>query len=286
MSKTIELGWDDVRKLIERKLPKKGTFYGVPRGGAIVAWLTGRVAPTPYAADYILDDIVDSGRTKARWRAKHPTKPFVSLLARTDGWVKFPWEDEPDRDVEDNVVRLLEFVGEDPRREGLIDTPKRVVKALKEMTVGYSQDPAKILGTDFDVGRYDEMILVPEIQFFSNCEHHMLPFYGKAWVAYLPNKKSLRVVGLSKIARVVNLFARRLQVQERMTMQIAEAIQTHLKASGVGVVVHAKHHCMCARGVQNPSASMMTSALLGNFKQGTVRSEFLSLVAMSKGGVV
>lgn len=180
------------------------------------------------------------------------------------------------------VIALLDYMGEDPTREGLIDTPERVKKAWVEQTRGYGQNPADILGTDFDVGKYDQMIVVPNIEFYSNCEHHMLPFFGTAHVAYLPNKKTGRVVGLSKIARVVDVYARRLQVQERLTTQIADAIETHLKAAGVGVIIQAKHHCMCARGVQKHQSSMVTSALRGTFKEAAVRTEFLGLVGMAK----
>ncbi len=195
---------------------------------------------------------------------------------------KSEWQASDGLKAQAAVVELLKYIGEDPAREGLRDTPARVCKAWREMTAGYAQDPAKILGTDFDVGRYDEMILVPDISFTSICEHHMLSFEGVAHVAYLPNRKTLRCVGLSKIPRVVEAFARRLQVQERMTMQIAETIGEHLKASGVGVIVQAKHSCMCARGVKQKDASMVTSALLGEFRRATTRAEFQALVAMTR----
>lgn len=180
------------------------------------------------------------------------------------------------------IRTLLRYIGENPEREGLKNTPERVIRSWEEQTRGYHEDPAEILGTDFDCGRYNEMITVPRIEFYSNCEHHLLPFFGHAHVGYLPNKRKLRVVGLSKIARVVDVFARRLQIQERMTLQIADAIEQHLDASGVIVVIEARHHCMCARGVQKHQSSMVTSAIRGRFKDLTCRSEFFSLINLCK----
>ena len=179
------------------------------------------------------------------------------------------------------VRAILSYIGEDPDREGLRDTPKRVAKAWDELCAGYGEDPAAILGTDFDVGRYDELISVPRIEFYSQCEHHMLPFFGVAHVGYIPNRKTLRVVGLSKIARVVDVFARRLQVQERLTMQVADAIGEHLEAHGVIVVVEAKHFCMCSRGVQKHQSSMVTSAIRGALKSPAARAEFYAMVNLN-----
>lgn len=180
------------------------------------------------------------------------------------------------RTVEDAVRDLLVHVGEDPYREGLLDTPKRVAKALKEMTVGYSQDPAEILSTSFEAP-YDQMVILRDIDFVSMCEHHMLPFVGKATVGYIPEG---RVVGLSKLARLVQCFAKRLQIQERMTEEIADAISKHLDASGCGVVIEAHHQCMSCRGVKLPNARMVTSALHGKMLQSNVRSEFMSLAGI------
>lgn len=179
------------------------------------------------------------------------------------------------------VMAILDYIGEDTNREGLRDTPARVVKAWKEITVGYSQDPADILARDFDGGGYDEVICVPNVELYSTCEHHMIPFYGVAHVAYLPRK---RVVGLSKLARLVDCFARRLQIQEQLTMQIADAITTHLNPRGVAVVVEAKHMCMCARGVGKQKSSMVTSAMRGVFRQPAARAEFFKLIEVAKHG--
>src|ERR1700691_915831 len=170
---------------------------------------------------------------------------------------------------------ILSRLGEDPNRDGLQATPERVEKALAYLTKGYDQDPAKILrGAMFDVD-YDEMVIVKDIEMFSLCEHHMLPFLGKVHVAYIPEGK---VIGLSKIPRLVDVFARRLQVQERLTRQIADSIQDAIAPRGVGVVIEARHLCMMMRGVEKQHSSTVTSAMLGVFHQQNTRAEFLSLV--------
>lgn len=179
--------------------------------------------------------------------------------------------------AEEAVSTLLRFIGEDPSREGLADTPARVVRAWREMTAGYQEDPAEILSRTFDESS-DELIVLRGISFYSMCEHHLLPFYGEACVGYLPGK----VVGISKLARLVNCFAHRLQVQERMTRQIADAIEAHLDARGVGVILRAHHLCMGCRGVRQQDTDMVTSAMLGTLRtDATSRSEFLRLCKVS-----
>jgi GTP cyclohydrolase IA len=174
------------------------------------------------------------------------------------------------------VRRMIAQLGEDPDREGLRRTPERFEKALRYLTSGYRQDPEKILNNAmFSVG-YDEMVVVKDIEVYSLCEHHLLPFFGRCHVAYLPNKK---VVGLSKIARLVNMYARRLQIQERLTNQIATTIQEQLKPQGVGVIIEARHLCMVMRGVEKQNSAAVTSAMLGAFRENKqTRDEFLSLV--------
>ena len=191
-------------------------------------------------------------------------------------WVVFPWEAEKEEaGPGDAVTRLLQYIGEDPTRDGLVDTPKRVIKALGEMTSGYHQDPRKILGRVFEMDT-DEMVVLSGIRFTSLCEHHMLPFTGVATIGYIPNGK---VVGISKLARVTETFARRLQIQERMTKQIAEAIQETLNPFGVGVVLKAHHECMGCRGVLQPDAKMVTSAMFGAMRNlSETRQEFMSFV--------
>ena len=169
------------------------------------------------------------------------------------------------------VTDLLYFIGEDPAREGLLDTPKRVVKAWREMTIGYAQDPRTVLGTSFGKEKYDQMILSEPIPFVSVCEHHMLPFTGFAYVGYVPRD---RVVGLSKMARLVDCYARRLQIQERLTQQIADTMFSVLKPLGVGVLVNASHSCMSCRGVMKTGTTMTTCALKGVFKKKDVKEEF------------
>jgi GTP cyclohydrolase I len=176
----------------------------------------------------------------------------------------------------DLVRGILAAVGEDPDREGLLKTPERVDKALKFLTRGYEQDPVEILNQALFTVSYDEMVVVKDIDLYSLCEHHLLPFHGKAHVAYLPNGK---VVGLSKIPRLVDIYARRLQVQERLTVEIAEAIQKAVKPRGVGVIVEAVHFCMMMRGVEKQNSSAVTSCMLGAFReQLQTREEFLALI--------
>jgi len=178
--------------------------------------------------------------------------------------------------MEELVEDLLEAIGEDPRREGLLRTPHRVARSYEFMTSGYSQDIDKILNGAIFTEKYNEMVVVKSIEFFSMCEHHMLPFFGKAHVAYIPNGK---IVGLSKIPRVVEVYSRRLQVQERLTQQIAETLQHYLNPLGVGVVIEAKHMCMMLRGVEKQSSAATTSAMLGVFKDDVkTRQEFLLLI--------
>jgi len=178
---------------------------------------------------------------------------------------------------------ILSRLGEDPERDGLVMTPSRVEKSMAFLTKGYEQDPGKILrGALFDVD-YDEMVIVKDIEMFSLCEHHMLPFFGKVHVAYIPNGK---VIGLSKIPRLVEVFARRLQVQERMTRQIADAIQDAIAPQGVGVVIEARHLCMMMRGIEKQHSSTVTSAMVGCFRQKETRAEFLSLVRQPNSGTI
>ncbi len=180
-------------------------------------------------------------------------------------------------DAEDAVRTLLRWAGDDPERSGLKDTPARVVRAFEEFFKGYGQDPAAILRTTFDeTDGYDEMVLLKDIEFSSHCEHHLAPIVGRAHVAYLPQR---RVVGISKLARLVEAYARRLQIQERMTVQIADAIQDVLQPRGVAVVIEATHHCMTTRGIHKPGTTMLTSRVTGVFREDqATRREFFSLI--------
>ena len=182
-----------------------------------------------------------------------------------------------ERAAEAAVETLLRWMGENPQRDGLADTPSRVVRAWREMTAGYSEDAAEILSRTFEETS-DELVILSGISFYSTCEHHLLPFYGTASVGYLPGK----VVGISKLARLVQCFARRLQIQERMTKQIAAAVAEHLDARGVGVVIKAHHLCMGCRGARQPATEMVTSSMLGTLREDAVsRSEFLRLIQIN-----
>lgn len=282
---------------VARHLPDSVKVWGVPRGGTTVAALVARefieaeLVDLPEQADVIVDDVYDSGTTAQKFLAMG--KPFVSLYSRKidvphncfygeyippeAGWLSFPWENGiNERSGEDIVIRLLQYIGEDPTREGLKETPKRVLAAWKHWCGGYEIDSSSLLKT-FEDGAEgcDQMVLVKDIEIYSHCEHHLAPFFGKAHIAYIPNG---RVVGLSKLARVADVFARRLQVQERLTNQIANAIDSHLKPQGVGVIVEARHMCMCSRGVNKQDSVTITSALRGALlKEDAARAEFMRL---------
>lgn len=247
----------------------------------------------------IVDDIVDTGETikpyldagclcvalfqKESSPLRHENLIVGEILAGNP-WVKFFWEvdEADDGSPEQNVRRLLSFIGEDPKREGLVNTPKRVCRALKEMTSGYSLDAKEILATQFECAS-DNIVICRDIRFSSMCEHHLLPFSGTAHVGYLPGVGvEGKVVGLSKLARLVDCFANRLQLQERMTSEIAEALMENIEGiCGAGVIVTAHHSCMGCRGVKKHDASMVTSSMLGRLRESPeTRAEFLALCKM------
>jgi GTP cyclohydrolase I len=293
------LSWDNIidsaRCLAGRWDPIGiGSLYGVPTGGAPVAALVARWLPvplveTPLDDTLIVDDLVDSGATLAPYIAagfkvdalyrKPHSPPKIAPAATTmDDWLVFPWEKDEGQPT-DAVIRLIEYIGEDPSRPGLVDTPKRVVKALKEMTAGMHVDPTRHLERVFreDGISYDEMIVVTGIKFVSLCEHHLLPFTGTITIGYVADA-DVGVVGLSKLPRMALDYARRPQVQERLTRQIAESLMSPpLNARGAGVIVRAQHSCMAARGV-GVEGTMTTSTMLGvMYDEPTARSELMSL---------
>jgi GTP cyclohydrolase I len=185
--------------------------------------------------------------------------------------------------VDDLVRELIVRWGEDPAREGLVRTPERVRRAYEFLTRGYKEDPETLLREALFTVTYDEMVIVKDIEMFSLCEHHMLPFFGKVHVAYIPNGK---VIGLSKIPRLIEIFARRLQIQERLTTQIAETIQAAIQPQGVGVVIEARHLCMMMRGVEKQHSAAVTSSMLGSFRsEEKTRTEFLSLIRNRANGM-
>ncbi len=267
-------------------------IYGVPSGGSFVAACISDFSKiplldSPRVGCLVVDDLIDSGETMRKYSRydcaalfskPHSPSIGVKVLEQIDEWVVFPWEvDHPGASANgptDAVMRLLEFLGQDPKRDGLKDTPSRVVRALKEMTCGYQENPKEILSRVFEEA-FDEVVVVRGIPFTSLCEHHMLPFTGTADIGYLPNGK---VVGLSKLARLVDCFSKRLQIQERLTREIAEAIKEYLLPRGVGVVVTAEHSCLACRGVKKPGVEMVTSMMLGIFREKPeARAELLSL---------
>tara|TARA_R110001632_G_scaffold96953_1_gene203353 strand:- start:1422 stop:2294 length:873 start_codon:yes stop_codon:yes gene_type:complete len=273
------ISWEQVYYRLEeaiKHLPKNTKYYGVPRGGQIVAGMTGNAVDDIESADVIIDDLIDSGATEERY--KEYKKPFIALIDKRKElqgeWLVFPWElkeDDTPETVEDNVKRLLQYFGEDANREGLQDTPKRFIKFFKEFL-----NPPKWECTTFEGEGYDEMIVQTNIPFHSLCEHHIAPFFGTGTIAYIPNK---RIVGLSKLARTLETYSRRLQNQERITMQVAEFLWEELQPKGVAVQLSAKHMCMEMRGVKKHDTYTTTTKLLGIFKKDpSARNEFLNAI--------
>jgi GTP cyclohydrolase I len=263
-------------------------FYAIPRGGIPVAYLLlsrlsdhFELVMTPEEADFFVDDLIDSGATLSQYATKYQGKPFFALvdkrLEENSPWVVFPWEvGEEGAGPAENVTRLLQFIGEDVKRGGLIETPQRVIQAWQQWTAGYAQDPMEVMKVFEDGGeRYDEMVVVRDIPFYSHCEHHLTPFFGTATIGYVPNGK---IVGLSKLSRLLDIFAKRLQVQERLTTQVADTLTKALKTKGTGVVIHARHLCMESRGICKQGHETVTSSLSGVMrKDPSTRAEFMAL---------
>jgi GTP cyclohydrolase I len=282
------LSWGDLHTVMTESdalAPVGAKVWGIPRGGIHIAQLLVQhfrceMVESPGDADVIVDDIYDSGATYEKW-TKRTQKPVWCAIDKRDErwkgrWIVMPWERQSEvyglPDGETSCRRLLQWLGVDLGAPGMDETPARMARALAELTEGYGQHEKEILSKRFPA-TYDEMVVVRDIEFWSLCEHHVLPFHGTVTVGYLPKK---HVVGLSKVARLVQCFAARLQIQERMTQEIAEAMKAELACDGVGVVVRATHLCMAMRGVKTP-AEMITSTLLGNFREAEVRAEFLKL---------
>ena len=264
--------------------------YAVPRGGVPAAYALRQhcefeLVDKPEDADIFIDDLIDSGATCERYCDEHPGKPFFALIDKRENtefkglWIVFPWEvteDGADESGHDIIVRLLQLVGEDPNREGLLETPARVVKAWNHWTSGYKKDAASILKV-FEDGAEgcDQMIVRKDIPIYSHCEHHLAAIIGRCTIAYIPNGK---IAGLSKLDRLADMFARRLQVQERLTNQIADALVEHLNPLGVGVWISARHLCVESRGVASANSETITTALRGCIReQDAARAEFLAL---------
>ena len=286
------LTWDDVIGRLERlglsRQPyenqhRRRQIYGVPRGGAIVAGLTQarfpqeiHIVSDPSIADMIVDDIIDSGSTQSQYAELYPDKPFIALVDKpAEGligkWIKFPWEHDRETDLEDHVRRIIQAIGDDPSREGLLETPRRLAQSWQELFSGYADgDPASVL--KWFESESQEMVIMRDISFWSTCEHHMLPFWGKVDIGYIPNGK---VIGISKLSRLVNAISRRLQIQENLTHQIGKSLEGPF-VDGVGVSVRAQHACMMARGVRQSEGHMVTNYMSGDFLNNpATRAEFL-----------
>jgi len=274
--------WKEIETVCEKEWSfKKGLkVWGVPRGGIHIAQILNKLGIAEIVedvndADVIVDDLIDSGATSKKYLDKVFWTPIVKDHTNPE-WIEFPWEQPKDLDNEDIITRYIEAIGDNPKREGVLETPKRVVKSWKELYSGYSDNAKQHLSKCFSSDS-KEMVICKDIEFYSMCEHHMIPFVGRAHIGYIPNGK---VVGLSKLARTVDVFARRLQIQEQLTEQIANAMVEHIpEIQGCAVVMESKHFCMCSRGVGKQNSSMITSSLRGIFKEdGEVRKEFLSLI--------
>lgn len=257
--------------------------YGIPRGGTNVARLLTAIFPggfelveEPDEADVFVDDLIDSGSTKEAFARDFPDTPFYALHKKQEGeWTVFPWETTEQNGPEENIKRLLEYIGENPNREGLVETPKRILKSYDRLFGGYRKNPKDLMKV-FEDGACNEMVILKNIRFYSTCEHHMLPFFGVAHVAYIPNGK---VVGVSKLARLVDMFARRMQIQERIGSQVVDTLMELLDAKGAACVIEAQHMCMTSRGVENQTAKMVTSALRGAFLDNVqTRMEFMQMI--------
>lgn len=296
----LKLTHNDVDGLVKKmagailRMPERRALkvYPIPRGGvpvvyALQHYINIKIVNDPSDADIFIDDLIDSGITRDRYHKQFPNIPFYALIDKSDitlkaivrqSWIVFPWEvtDKGDESGTDAVVRLLQVVGEDPKRGGLLETPGRVIKAWKHWTSGYDKNAKEIL-KQFEDGaeKYDQMVIVKDIPIYSHCEHHLAAIFGTATIAYIPNGK---IVGLSKLSRLADMFARRLQVQERLTDQIADSLVEHLQPAGVGVIIKARHLCMESRGICQQGHHTITTALRGAIKEEPqTRAEFLKL---------
>ena len=289
---------DDIIKLIQqvKHLPCL-SVYGIPRGGhypaAVIAkHMNLKLVLDPEKIDewtLIVDDLIDSGATYSEYREKYPTNRFAfvyckkplsaednfycAVQAPKDEWLVFP--DESGDGIEENLRRTLEYIGEDTTREGLLETPSRMRKAYDEIFAGYKINPKDLVKT-FVQGTCKEMVILKNAEFYSTCEHHFFPFFGHCSIGYIPKDK---VIGVSKLARLLDCYSKRMQIQERMTTQIADFLEQELEAEGVYVVCEGVHFCMTSRGIKKQDASMITSAIRGRFhNDSALRAEFLSLI--------
>jgi len=296
--KTKNFSWHDVEKRAEglankiRIARKQGIshicLFGVARGGIIAAVLVAReleklkissiLGMAPNYADYIIDDVIDTGNTRKKY--ENCKAEFMALVDKEKEskniWISFPWERMTgDVGPVNNIRRLIEYIGDDPNREGLKATPNRIIRSYEKLYGGYDQEPMDVIKV-FEDDNCDEMVVIKNIQFYSTCEHHMLPFFGKAHIAYIPKG---RVIGVSKLIRILEIYTRRLSIQERIVQQVTKALEDHLHPRGAACILEAQHFCMTARGVEKQDAIMVTSSLTGSFKESIeTRNEFLKMI--------
>lgn len=279
------ISWEQIMEALVPIDKPENAVYGVPKGGMIAAGFLKNARKTyrPEEANIILDDIVDSGTTRQKYIQKYPEAEFIAIVEKNEDrdWIVFPWEaDHPNAQggdsIQENVIRMLQFIGEDPTREGLKETPDRVARSWKdEIFAGYQKNPEDVL-TTFHSDGYNQIILLRDIELFSMCEHHMLPFTGVAHIAYIPNE---RIIGVSKLARLLDIYARRLQIQERIGEQVTNALMEHLKPQGAACIIEAVHMCMRMRGVSKQRSTMVTSSVKGVFfEDAKARAELMNLV--------
>lgn len=290
-SRDIEI----LANLIDRK--KYTSIYPVPRGGIYVGIALSTRLNLPlidsediHKGTLIVDDLIDSGATRKRYidndfaciHIKHYTPvEFPNYYVEAKGeWIEYFWEKySNEKPATDAVTRLIEMIGEDPNREGLKETPDRVIKSYETLFSGYKQSPKDIIKT-FDADGYNELVLLKDIEIYSMCEHHILPIIGKAHIGYIPDK---RVIGISKLARIADMFARRLQIQERLADNISSTIMEYLNPLGAACVIEARHLCVQMRGVSKQNSIMTTSSLKGIFLENSdtgraARKEFMGLI--------
>ena len=290
----------DVRKLSAQIKDSNITFtniFGIPSGGVPLATALSSLLDIPLCEDplmyivnnqevLIVDDVTDSGETLLKYadfccavihhKPKSKRYPVFAAHRNVTEWIHYFWEGSEIKDsITNNITRVIQYIGEDPNREGLLETPKRVVKSWKKLYGGYSQNPADIIKT-FDADGADQIVLLKNIEFFSMCEHHMLPFFGKSHIAYIPNE---RVIGISKLARLLEIFTRRLQIQERIGEQVTKALMEYLQPKAAACILEAQHHCMTSRGIEKQHSIMVTSSLKGAFiEKQEARLELMRLI--------
>ncbi len=257
--KKIKIKWGEIYSRLNKilnKYPKDTRYYGIPRGGQVIAGLTRNAEIDIKNADVIIDDVYDSGDTARKYEKYNLPMEFLFDKREEPNlpWIIFPWEQQFDRGFESDIVRILERIGEDPKREGIQDTPKRVVKAWKELTT-----PIEFNATVFDSNGYDQMIVERSINYYTFCEHHMLPFFGQVAIGYIPDDK---IIGISKLPRTVEYFSKMLNTQEYFTNNIANFLFDKLKPQGLGVIVSGRHLCQEMRGVKKIGETI-TSCLKG-----------------------